>query len=470
VTEGVFIAMPVYRGAEVIEETIRSILAQTYDDFRLVMSVDGADDPTIEICRKFEDDPRIDVVVQENRLGWPGNFNWLVETCDREYFCYWQQDDLASTGYLENLRREMLARPDAAIAYTDVQWFGARFDREASPSIEGDPLSRVMQHIEAIRYEPLRGLMRSSMLPQGGEAIPVTEDESCQEEFVFLTQMAAAGAFVRVDLALYFKRLHTNNAFVRWAHFPDWRRRRGWLSMGAGMYRIARDCSLVGDQLQVLAQVADRLAVVRHGRGHFYAPPQTDEELARFVRDLVAFAEVSSHDLGTEWTRPGALSRPIHEAVLGAIDLERTNALLRDDMTTQLLEGDVLTVEAADDRGTALLGYGWSHTEPWGVWTDGLEATLRIPAPPDRKWRATLLGQVYGTSGPVRLGHGTGHTPLSYTVADPGDQLIVVVEADGGEEVVRLDLADARSPEADGVSSDRRVLCFGLRNLAVELI
>ena len=131
---GVFIGMPVYRGGEVIEETMRSILNQEFDDFHLVMSIDGKDDPTVEICQKYSTDPRIDVVVQETRLGWPGNFNWLVENCDREFFCYWQQDDLATTGYLGSLRRELRARPDASIAHTDVQWFGASFDRTSTPS------------------------------------------------------------------------------------------------------------------------------------------------------------------------------------------------------------------------------------------------------------------------------------------------------------------------------------------------
>ena len=278
-SNGVFIAMPVYRGGEVIEETIRSILDQEFEDFHLVMSVDGEDDPTVEICRKYASDPRIDVVVQPTRLGWPGNFNWLVENCDREFFCYWQQDDLATTGYLAALRRELMARPDASIAHTDVQWFGASFDRTSTPSIEGDPLSRIMQHIEAIRYEPLRGLMRGSMLPRN-EAIPVTADESCQEEFVFLTNMAAAGAFVRTDQAMYFKRLHAGNVFKRWFGFPEWRRRRGWLSMGSGMYHVARQNAPVPDWPTVLAQVADRLAVFRIGRGHFYLPPQHREGMA----------------------------------------------------------------------------------------------------------------------------------------------------------------------------------------------
>ena len=145
VRSGVFIAIPVYPGGDVIEETIRSILAQTHFDFHLVMSVDGADTPP---SRSAESTPTtLGSTSWSRRTAWlAGNFNWLIENCDRG-FCYWQQDDLASTGYLESLRRELLARSDAAIAYTDVQWFGARFDRNGSPSIEGDPLSRVMQHI-----------------------------------------------------------------------------------------------------------------------------------------------------------------------------------------------------------------------------------------------------------------------------------------------------------------------------------
>ena len=341
-SNGVFIAMPVYRGGEVIEETIRSILDQEFKDFHLVMSVDGEDDPTVEICRKYASDPRIDVVVQPTRLGWPGNFNWLVENCDREFFCYWQQDDLATTGYLAALRRELMARPDASIAHTDVQWFGASFDRTSTPSIEGDPLSRIMQHIEAIRYEPLRGLMRVSMLPRN-EAIPVTADESCQEEFVFLTNMAAAGAFVRTDQAMYFKRLHAGNVFKRWFGFPEWRRRRGWLSMGSGMYHVARQNAPVPDWPTVLAQLADRLAVFRLGRGHFYLPSQHREGMARMVRDFVGFAGLSEDDLGPVGSRPRPLQRPVHEDVLRALDDERAKLANRAALATTIARrGDVV--------------------------------------------------------------------------------------------------------------------------------
>ncbi len=466
-SSGVFIAMPVYRGEDVIEETIRSILDQEFEDFHLVISVDGEDDPTVEICRKYTSDPRIDVVVQQHRLGWPGNFNWLVENCDREFFCYWQQDDLASTGYLRSLRKELLARPDASIAHTDVQWFGASFDRTSTPSIEGEPLSRVMQHIEAIRYEPLRGLIRSSMLP-GGDAIPVTEDESCQEEFVFLTQMAAAGAFVRTDQAMYFKRLHAGNVFKKWFGFPEWRRRRGWLSMGSGMYHVARQHAPVSDWPTVLAQVADRLAVVRIGRGHFYAPPQHRQGIARMVRDFVGFAGLNGDDLGPVGSRPEALQRPVHEDVLRALDDERARLAHRSELATTIDDAGTWTTEIAEDGFASLLGYGWSDIEPWGVWTDGEEARLRIPAPPGRKWRATLVGEGYGRSAEIRIGAGPGSMPVKYVKA-AASPLTLVVESDGSHNEVKLHLPDARSPVDDGLS-DTRLLGFGLHSLTVDLV
>jgi glycosyltransferase involved in cell wall biosynthesis len=466
---GVFIAMPVYRGTEVIEETLRSILAQTHDDFHLVMSVDGADDPTIEICRKYENDPRIDVVVQETHLGWPGNFNWLVDNCDREFFCYWQQDDLASTGYLDSLQRELLARPDASIAYTDVQWFGGRFDREGTPSIEGDPLSRVMQHIEAIRYQPLRGLMRKTMLPQGVAAIPVTEDESCQEEFVFLAHMAAAGTFIRVDSAMYFKRLHGTNAFVRWWAFPDWRRRRGWISMGAGMYRVARAVAPPELRPRLLGLVLDRLAIHRPGRDFFYLPSQSPTELSRFVRDFVAYREIAVDDLRPADPSDG-LGRPIHLAVLRALGCEEARAQTRSDLQLRFKQGRSLTVELNEEDGEALLGFGWSTIEPWGVWSDGGEATIRIPAPPGSSWKATIQGRVHAPDSSARVSYRQDQLPINYLECQGDDPLVIALDSDPtARNLIRLGLPDARAPKRDSLSEDSRMLGIGLTRIVIEL-
>jgi Glycosyl transferase family 2 len=468
----VYIAMPVYRGADVIEETIRSILDQTYGDFHLVMSVDGADDPTGEVCRKYEQDSRIDVVVQDRRLGWPGNFNWLVNNCDREFFCYWQQDDFASTGYLENLRRELLARPDASIAYTDVQWFGARFDRTNSPSIEGDdPLSRVMQHIEAIRYEPLRGLIRSSMLPQRADPIPVTADESSQEEFVFLADLAAAGPFLRVDSAMYFKRLHGENSFMRWQKLPAWRRRREWISMGAAMYRVARNLAAPELWPLVLGHVLDRLAVDRPGRAYFHVPHQSHEEIGRFVHDFVASSEIDTSDLGTEPVQPGPLDHPISKAILDAMSAERSQVDRRSDFARVLTEERTLTIDFSIESSWSLLGAGWNTPENWGVWSDAQEVSIRVPVAGTVPWRGRLTGRVFPDTRSVRIGSAVGDRPFDYVEVAARDPVKLTLESSAATpSVIRLHLPDASSPLDEGISEDGRLLGVGLERITLDLV
>ena len=145
------------------------------------------------------------------------------------------------------------------------------------------------------------------MLPQGVAAIAVTEDESCQEEFVFLTHMAAAGAFGRIDTAM-FKRLHTDNAFCPLGPFPGLAPSSVLAVDGSGHVRIR--VNMQGrDRPHIVAQVADRLAIERHGRSHFYSPPQTSAELTRFVHDFAALAELSADDSGLPVLRSGPLER-----------------------------------------------------------------------------------------------------------------------------------------------------------------
>ena len=279
----IFIAMPVYRGAEVVAESLRAIRDQTYQHYRILISVDPSDDASAEICHSFASDDRIEVVEQPVRLGWPGNFNWLVRKCDRPFFCYWQQDDLASTGYLETLRNTLILHPEAAVAYTDVQWFGARFGRDASPSTKGDALRRVLDRIEAIDYQPLRGLIRSSAFPRRDDAIPPTDEAATHQESVFLLDIAARGEFHRVVEALYFKRAHAANTFARWDREPDDVRRSAWISMGVGMLATALSVAPRPEHARMLATVIDRLTIAWPGRG-FYAPmDQSAEAVLRFT-------------------------------------------------------------------------------------------------------------------------------------------------------------------------------------------
>lgn len=70
----VSIAMPVYNGAATIGAAIESALAQTFEDFELIVVDNDSTDGTREVVESF-DDPRIRLVRQPRNLGFLPNHN-----------------------------------------------------------------------------------------------------------------------------------------------------------------------------------------------------------------------------------------------------------------------------------------------------------------------------------------------------------------------------------------------------------
>lgn len=446
----IFVFMPVYRGAGFVAETVRAIREQTYGGFRALVSVDGRDAESLEACRaSMGDDPRFEIVFQPEPLGWPGNFNWLVERCDRPFLVYWQQDDLASTGYLAALRSALLADESAAVAYTDVQWFGAQTARDDLPSIAGAPLARVLEQAEGMSYVPLRGLIRSAMLPPA-PAISSSRDRSALQEFLFLARLAAAGGFVRVPDALYFKRAHPAAASNRMNTQPPHLLRRETASYGAGLLDLARGLAPPGSDGTLFALVLDRLAVHRPGRRFLLEPAGEITD----VRDLaLLLADEAGLDLGGEqWAvrDETGLERPIHPWVSEVLAAERARA------------GQL---RAASPPLAAHLGWGWHDPEPWGAWTRGEHASIELGS-----WRGgavRLEGQAFAPRGPVRIGWSLdGDHPVVSTVA-PDDPVVIDADVPAGAPRLQLHLPDAIAPVDAHLSGDPRRLSFGLQRVVI---
>ncbi len=468
-TPDIYIAMPVYRGVEHIAETIESIRAQSYQGFRVVMSVDGADDPTLDLCRTFTTDHRFEVRVQTTRLGWPGNFNWLANDCDSEFFCYWQQDDLATADYLQHLRATMRATPHASVAYADVQWFGHRSDRVTAIDIDGTPLQRFLQAAEALQYVPLRGLIRTEHLPDRADPIPRRSDGQPHQDFVFLAELAGAGAFRRVDTPLYYKRAHTASAHHGWSSDPYDRRRQEWCALGDGLIGAALRTQPVVDVHRLVTVVLDRLSIARDGRGFWYLPEQTELGVSAFVREFFhrypqrlsgALAPAVQHTTGFE--RP--VHRWIHTALSGV-----QNASSMFDLLVEAPASPTTLTFAPGSPGVWMLGHGWSTPEPWGVWTDSGEAELRLPAHTFR--RAVVSGHPFSPRGAVTIRVSAGDDNVVEKTFEGSTTFDIDLTDDGAGEhhrVIHFGTPDAVSPHDAGVGADVRRLGFGLCGVTLE--
>ena len=104
-TPTVSVCIPTYNGAQYVERTIRSVLAQTFTDFELVVRDDGSTDDTLDVVQSI-DDERVRIVAGRENAGAGANFGLAVAEATGAYVKLLCQDDVI---YPECLERQVAA-------------------------------------------------------------------------------------------------------------------------------------------------------------------------------------------------------------------------------------------------------------------------------------------------------------------------------------------------------------------------
>lgn len=114
----VSIGLPVYNGENYLAEAIESILAQTYQNFELVIADNASTDTTEEICRSFaEADARVLYFRNEHNLGAAPNFNKSFELSSGKYFKWAAHDDIMAPTFVEKCIDILENNPDVVLCY-----------------------------------------------------------------------------------------------------------------------------------------------------------------------------------------------------------------------------------------------------------------------------------------------------------------------------------------------------------------
>jgi teichuronic acid biosynthesis glycosyltransferase TuaG len=120
------ILMPIYNGIEFINESVRSILEQTYDKWELLIGINGHSENSeiYKIAKAFEKkSDKVKVLDLYNIKGKSNTLNELIQHCKYDYIALLDVDDIWHNQKLE-LQSNLLNAYD--IIGTNCVYFGDR--------------------------------------------------------------------------------------------------------------------------------------------------------------------------------------------------------------------------------------------------------------------------------------------------------------------------------------------------------
>jgi glycosyltransferase involved in cell wall biosynthesis len=119
----VSIGMPVRNCQQTVALALRSLLAQTYSHWELLLIDDGSSDETLAIAQRF-DDPRIEVYGDGEGKGLPARLNQAIAMSQGKYFALMHGDDVAYPERLERQVSYLEQHPDVDLVGAWVIVFG----------------------------------------------------------------------------------------------------------------------------------------------------------------------------------------------------------------------------------------------------------------------------------------------------------------------------------------------------------
>ena len=117
----VSIIMPCYNAEHLINQSIDSVLAQTYDNWELLITDDSSTDNSVEVIERYcEKDPRINLLVSKQNQGIAKTRNLSIESAKGRFIAFLDNDDLWMPDKLEKQVNFMLEK-GYAFTYTSYE-------------------------------------------------------------------------------------------------------------------------------------------------------------------------------------------------------------------------------------------------------------------------------------------------------------------------------------------------------------
>jgi glycosyltransferase involved in cell wall biosynthesis len=117
----VSVCIPTYNTARYLGAAIDSVLAQSYEDFELVICDNASTDGTQELCSAYAD-KRIKYLRFETLVGQAANWNRCLDHAGCDFIVLLHADDVLLPDYVERATHMMKDHPEAGMVHCAVKY------------------------------------------------------------------------------------------------------------------------------------------------------------------------------------------------------------------------------------------------------------------------------------------------------------------------------------------------------------
>lgn len=106
-----------YNHAEYLQERMESLINQTYQNIEIIVIDDCSTDASTKILRKYENHPKVKLIIRKKNAGWVAVSNQGVKASKGEFIIFANCDDSCESEMIETLVKSMMNNQTAGISY-----------------------------------------------------------------------------------------------------------------------------------------------------------------------------------------------------------------------------------------------------------------------------------------------------------------------------------------------------------------
>lgn len=110
--------IPAYNAVDFVGQAIESVLAQTYQNYELIIINDASTDGTAEVINQYQGHPAVRIYHNAINLGVSGNWRRGVSMCRGDYIVRLDADDFYAPSFLQKAADMFREFPDADLVFT----------------------------------------------------------------------------------------------------------------------------------------------------------------------------------------------------------------------------------------------------------------------------------------------------------------------------------------------------------------